>query len=391
MPDSNQGGILSRLGDFFGGIGGAMNPAIQENNFRRQAYDALAQQNGPGNAALLMANLQAYQMNYQQQVMQQTAQALIAKGYKPQDAYILASHPEMLNEQGKPTAVPLGGSIFSPLSFGGGQQSFSQGQQPGEQSPQQPQGGIVFQNSNGMPGQDQIESMAQRYLMGDKEAIPPSRGGGPGVMNYNAAMARVAQLQKEQGISDADILQRQAKYPAFKKAVDKLQGQQASMGQAGMEFQQLFPQFMADLQKYGATQYPDANKFFQFLSAHAGDPNVAPLRQRMLTLANVYGRAVSANPASANTDFKQREFGEALNQYWPLAATGKIGDAMMQEIQTAHDSVPKEINRMAVDSGLGKKPDPETMTAAKAALAKGAKRDAIARRLAEQGFTADGL
>ena len=196
---------------------------------------------------------------------------------------------------------------------------------------------------------------------------------------------------QQQGITPADLAQRDAKYPAFKGAVDKLQGQQASMGQAGMEFQQLFPQFQKDLQTYGATQYPDANHFLQWLSQHAGDPSVAPLQQRMLTLANVYGRAVSPNPASANTDFKQREFGEALNQYWPLAATGKIGDAMMQEIQTAHDSVPKEINRMAVDNGLGKPADPGTLAQAKAAIARGAPRSAIISRLSESGFNSNGL
>jgi hypothetical protein len=358
---------------------------------------------GPGGLAGSVSP-DIYDRAVQQQIMQQTYQGL-AQQYGPATGMILATHPGLIDELYKPQVTQPGGSLTAAMGLpgmGGGQPQLSAQQQPGQQPAQPGQGtprpqqggGVTFsQNNNGLLSPEALDNMVNRRLLGDNsvETQFGRSSSGLGALQKSAYQQRLAQVMQQQGVTPADLATRDAKYPAFKAAVDKLQSAQAGMGQAGIEFQQLFPQFQADLQKYGATQFPDANHFFQWLSAHKGDPDVAPLQQRMLTLSNVYGRAVSTNPASANTDFKQREFGEALNQYWPLAATGRIGDAMNQEIQTAHDSVPKEINRMAVDNGLGKPADTDTLAQAKAAIAKGAPRSAIISRLSESGFNANGL
>lgn len=62
------GGILGSAGNFFAGIGAAMNPAIQENQFRQKAYQALAQQNGPQDASILMGAPEAYGLGFQRQL-----------------------------------------------------------------------------------------------------------------------------------------------------------------------------------------------------------------------------------------------------------------------------------------------------------------------------------
>lgn len=71
------GGILDNLGNFFGGIAGSMNPALQENQFKQQAYQALARQNGPDDASILMGNPQAYGMGFQRQLFMDQLRSLV--------------------------------------------------------------------------------------------------------------------------------------------------------------------------------------------------------------------------------------------------------------------------------------------------------------------------
>lgn len=64
-------GILGGLGDFFNALSaGAGGPAGQEMAFRRQGYNSLAQQMGPGDAALAMSNPQLYEAMWRQRLFQ---------------------------------------------------------------------------------------------------------------------------------------------------------------------------------------------------------------------------------------------------------------------------------------------------------------------------------
>lgn len=116
------GGILDNIGNFFGGIGAAMNPAIQENQFRRGAYNALAQQNGPQDAAILMGAPGAYGLAMQRQIFLDQLRELM--GPDPNNPKmglneaLYAMSPKGAGETfGNPTPVP--GYKFGPYEAPG--------------------------------------------------------------------------------------------------------------------------------------------------------------------------------------------------------------------------------------------------------------------------------
>lgn len=257
----SPGGILGGLGGMMQNMAGSISPSLQENNYRRQAYQALAQQGDPGTAALLMANPQAYQMNLQQRIMQQTYQSLIQKGVPEPNARLLAMNPALMGELAKPQALQAGGSLAAPLDLlgGGGTQAATpqqpglpgqvqssplppiggapqepglpgippqpgqspqpqqqpgstgiQPQQPGLQPPQMPQsqpaqpgGGLSIQNHNGEVSDTDAEMMAHQYVLGNQDILNQfgRSGTGLGAVNRQKVLKFVQQIMK-QGIQD---------------------------------------------------------------------------------------------------------------------------------------------------------------------------------------------
>ena len=360
-PTSSSPGILGNLGNFFSGIGGAMNPAIQENNFRRQAYQALAASGDPGSAALLMANPQAYQMQLQQRIMQQTYQNLLPK-VGPQNAALLAMNPNLMGELAKPQAVQAGGMLSAPLNLLSGgpsapdttapqpqAQPEAQPQQPGPQVPlpqpapqmpsatpqMQPAKGAALniQNTNGILSDEQLMPMAQQYVFGNADAFNPLGRSMSGIGGINRArgMQLVQQLMKQQGIDSTGLAANQMKYQGLKGTINDIYKTNNALNTGIGHMSQLVEAF----QNLGNANFKPSNyikNLFGDMIGKAGPVNYEAVASRVAPEVTRIWRGSGGAEADIERDIKTLSSSNSPEQ--GLGAMANIARMMASKMDT---------------------------------------------------------
>lgn len=289
--DNQGGGILSGLGNFFGGIGAAMNPAIQENQFRQKAYQSLSQDPtvGSGNAALLMGNPQAYGMHLQQQYMGQTYDALVKGGVPPQQAIIIATHPEAATKMMEPMKLGPGESPYIPgMSLGGAPNS--QQQQPPSSQPAQSgpntgfgSNGMGPMNTAGQMSDEEAMNVAQQYITGDKDALQRVVGrGSSGIaaLNRNKIATAIQGLMAQNKITPQMLLSNQMKFEGLTKNIGDIGKTNNAINTGVGHLDQLADVF----NNLGNGQYPASNYIKNVLQeaiGKSGPTNYAAVAARV--------------------------------------------------------------------------------------------------------------
>lgn len=350
---------------------------------------------------LYRAREEAYRTGLQQQNQNAIYQALLpmeqdgrlAKG----QAAILALNPPLAQEMLKPQVLAPGAKLDSGIGLGGGQGQ----QQGGGQAPQGPPGTTPnptqavspHQNTNGMLDNDTLDMLAKQYNLGDDSSIKNAGMGAIGQINKAEVMKRAAAQAKEAGLTAEERAGRIARYPAYRQGIENLTKIQTNMGTAGIEFQKLYPQFEAAVQKIGnypGGQIPSVRALEQWVRTHSGDPNAVAIGSYLNTLANVYGRAISTRPGGPTVSDKEH-FRAVLDRNWNPAQIGAAGIALNNEIKAAHDSVPLMAARLKVQFGLADKAPADMIAQAKDAIGRGAPRDKVIEAIEQKGFKAEGL
>ncbi len=417
--DPQSGGILSGLANFFGDIQrGASGPAGQEMGFRNKAYQEL-QQGGDPNAALLMANPAAYQMNIGQRNLMATIQALTPQ-YGHDRAVFLALHPEILTESAKPMSVPEGGSVFtpnpmgSPLPQGGPSQAPPQAAPqaaPGQGSDAAPMGGVPgaqFTNTNGVIQQPALLNLARQALLGKdvQSQLGGAMGSRTNKSNFQTLMNKVMADPKQFGIdsdpvSPEDLVSRQAAFPAYEDALKRNADISSRMQLAQTEARGILPLFQQAIAKLGPQDYPIFNKANQLWQAETGNPASAEAASYMNALINTYARGVapSGGQGGGATVNATEHLREVVNPYWSKGQLAAGGAAVMNELNIANNAIKTNGNEINVRYGFGKDPAKAPapqggrtwLDQAKAAAKGGVSREEVERRLSEHGFHAKGL
>lgn len=415
-----MGGILDSLtngawGNYFGNMANNMSPALQENSFRQQGANTIDQQLGPGMGALMMASPAAAQATIGQRNLQITHDALIGqrgpdgKPISDQQAWILALHPEIISEQGKPINVPPGGSVYTPLFGGGGQGGApnSQQQQPPSSQPgpsnasvggNSPAGmpGAQFTNQGGIMQQPALLNLVRQALLG-KDVQSQLGGGMSGMGGINRAafqnlMDQVMPNPRAFGI-DTDpvtpeaLVSRQAKFPAYEKASEKNADISSSMQLAQTEALGILPYLKQAAAKLGPGQIPAWNAVKQEFQAQTGNPATAELASYMNAMINTYSRGISSR-GQGPTVYDKNHLAEVISKFWSAGQWEAGTKAIINELGVANDAIHKNQNRIDVQYGFGKKAAPADEASARAALAKGADKQEVIRRFEEGGFNA---
>lgn len=316
-----------------------------------------------------------------------------------QAAMVYAMNPNLLAAQMKPIATQPGGSVIQPLSLGAGASGVpssggitsgpmsptlaaavqtanaANGVKPSTAAPQpsaapqsqpniapnvQPQGNVIATNANGMLSPAALQQMVDRRLLGDTSMETGSSFGmgNIGQINKSAYQNALATAMRQQNITPAELSSRTAQFPAYQKGVENLTNMEVQMGTARNEFQNLWPQFQAQVQKvyskYGSN-YPSLNAAINAYKEHSGDPDVIQLGNYATALENQYVRAVSTSKNGPTVNDHQN-FEDMLNTNWNPAQIASAGTAIGNEMAAARNSLPQMAQDLKVQFGLAPKP-----------------------------------
>ncbi len=154
------------------------------------------------------------------------------------------------------------------------------------------------------------------------------------------------------------------------------------------------------------TDYPTLNKVIQAYEKGTGDPNIVKFASGVNTLVNLYARAIS--PSGSPTVSDKDHAREILEKSWSAGQFNAAVGMMQQEIAAALKSpgLVKQDMRDRFVSGTGGAAAPaastpagpaqpvvpaQALAQARDAIAKGAPRDAVIKRLRESGIDPAGL
>jgi hypothetical protein len=405
---------LSELGGLFGAFAEGASPARAQQAYTQRLLAAqlqsLAQMpefQGPGGIAKALATIQNPELQkyqFQQLPQQHQLEETLKPTFGPQGAALGSQQPGLLGPLFKPEKLEPGGSLVSPMQFpgmgGGGNgapsiagadAALATGAGGGTPAPPSGASGgphILAENNKGIIGDEPAENAVAQRLIGDKSAYDQMGSGmGPlGKLNLQKLKAIEAQRMKEQGITPGMLAERTAKFPAFADAVKKRTEQGSNMGQAAMEFQDIWPKFMDALKRVNSSQFPTFNALEQFVKQHAGDPNVAELSQYIdNTLPSIYGRAISGTTQRPLLDDK-RAIREGLNKFWNTGQMQAAGVALDNEFRAAREANAKQINVHKSQFGMGDPIPAEIQAQIQQAMAANKPLSKLIERLQEHGY-----
>ena len=319
--------------------------------------DRLQAQYAPG---AYKARLGAYQQNLALQAQQAAYEGIAAKmgpGHEA-EARMLSLNPNLATEMMKPQIVPRGASLVGSMGASGGSAGGANG---------------VYTNTQGDLQGAGLQQIVERSLLG--EDVTGEVGRDP--VNraiYNNAMG---EAMKQRGITAATLADRNAKFPAYKNAVNDLTKSASERGVGASEFQALAPHLAQSVTQFN-TQFPNYNAFKQAVAKGMGGPQATALQQQINGVMAAYGRA-TGNKDDAHVE-------DVLNKTWSGGQIQAGIQALQQEIQATQAAIPKQMNRLKVQHGLADKVDALSLSNARAAIAKGAPRDQVRQKIEEAGL-----
>ena len=332
--------------------------------------DRLQAQYAPG---AYKARVGAYQQNLALQTQAATYQALAGMGYSPEQARMLSLSPSLATEALKPQLVNRGTSLVNPMAPGGGGAGGAGGAGNASAGGSGAQPGASFTNTQGDLQGAGLQQIVERSLLG--EDVTQEVGRDP--VNraiYNNAMG---EAMKQRGITAATLADRNAKFPAYKNAVNDLTKSASERGVGASEFQALAPHLAQSVTQFN-TQFPKYNAFKQAVAKGMGGPQATALQQQINGVMAAYGRA-TGNKDDAHVE-------DVLNKTWSGGQIQAGIQALQQEIQATQAAIPKQMNRLKVQHGLADKVDAPSLSNARAAIAKGAPRDQVRQKIEEAGL-----
>ena len=330
--------------------------------------DRLQAQYAPG---AYKARVGAYQQNLALQAQQAAYEGILAKmgpGHEA-EARMLSLNPNLATEMMKPQIVPRGASLVGSMGAGGGGAGGAGGAGGGAA------GGAngVYTNTQGDLQGAGLQQIVERSLLG--EDVTGEVGRDP--VNraiYNNAMG---DAMKQRGITAATLTDRNAKFPAYKNAVNDLTKSASEKGVGASEFQALAPHLAQSVTQFN-TQFPNYNAFKQAVAKGLGGPQATALQQQINGVMAAYDRA-TGNKDDAHVE-------DVLNKAWSGGQIQAGIQALQQEIQATQAAIPKQMNRLKVQHGLADKVDAPSLSNARAAIARGAPRNQVRQKIEEAGL-----
>lgn len=271
-----------------------------------------------------------------------------------------------------------------------------------------PDAKIVGSKAGGILSQDDVDSIASRYVTsGNKNELSNLGQGNVGSTNRAQVQSAIRRIQQERGISDEEMANRQAEWEGRKAGQRSIGTMEAKMGTAANEAGQMIQLARGSIEKVPRTGFLPFNQLVQYAQKNTLNPDQAELYARTQAVVNTYS-AVMARGANVTTDASRHRAEELLSTAMDKETYNRVLDTLQQEVDAAKNSPAKmreyyrqEYGKKAIAPDNGgsasapaasapaAKEDP--LASARAAIAKGAPRDAVIKRLQDNGIDASGL
>jgi len=286
------------------------------------------------------------------------------------------------NNANKFGTIPYGGGVFN--------------QKTGEM--------ISAPSGEGLLDDDTVKAMAEQARAGDTSALMNLGRGAQGATNLAAVRKEIARQNAAEGKTGADQAAANAEFVGEKSGQRTIGTKQANIEMASTEFTKIAPLVVAASDAVDRTKYPAVNRIIEAWRTNTGDENVVKLGQGLNSLVNIYARAIS--PTGSPTVHDKVEAQNVIQAAWSKGQIKAVVDFMGQEIGAGIEA-PSEVKgrmrqRFLEDKGGTASPAapaktptiPKVQNAdeansliaqARDAIAKGAPRDVVLKRLIEAG------
>lgn len=263
---------------------------------------------------------------------------------------------------------------------------------PGEAVVDMASGTETYKNSGGggsIPDET-ADFAAEQILQGAKGVKTGYGRGAQGPENIAKIDAAVARIAKERGISASELVQRGIDLVGDTSRERTAATQEARMAAAGIEAQGALKLGKEASDLVSRTKWVPVNKAIQSYQANTSDPDLKRFGAANLTIINTYARAI--NPNGVGTVADKEHASEMLKTADGPEAYNAVIDQLNREIEMAHNAPVKARAGFREERAarVGGK-DAVTLQQARNAIAQGADRAAVLKRLESAGIDASKL
>lgn len=206
------------------------------------------------------------------------------------------------------------------------------------QKPPQSGDKVTAKGEKPVVSDEDAKAVAQRYVRtGDRTQLQGLGVSGAARQKVNHY---IAEVQKEEGLSDQDLGTRVAEWEGRKAGQRVLGTQEAKMGSAAFEAEGAMNLARGTIDKVPRTSFLPFNKLIEGYSRNTLDPNQVELYGRAQAIVNTYA-AVMARGANITTDSARGHAAELLNTAGDHDTWNRMLDTMQQEINMAKGSPEK--------------------------------------------------
>lgn len=198
-----------------------------------------------------------------------------------------------------------------------------------------------------------LQSIAQRYIAGDKSALSGLGFGNAGAANRAMVQNFITEQMHDQNKSPRDIMIAQAELAGLMSKERALGTQEARVGTAVDELTRVAPLALTASAEVARTNLVPWNHVQQAIQHGTSDPKLARLVAATQTLINVYARAT--NPLGVARVSDKDHARDMLSEADGPQAYAAVINQMMKEAEAAGMS-PGDIRESTRDSFLGTTP-----------------------------------
>lgn len=154
---------------------------------------------------------------------------------------------------------------------------------------------------------DDMKSMAEQYLAGDKSVLQGLGYGNQGAANRARLQHAIRTVAKDNGMSGSDVAASIAEFQGMTAGERTLGTTAARIGLGAAEMQTLIPQVEQASKELPRGNYPTMNSMMQAMQKETGNPNLRSLAVRLQGLKSAYSQVltrggVPTDSARAATD-----------------------------------------------------------------------------------------
>lgn len=203
---------------------------------------------------------------------------------------------------------------------------------------------LLAPSGSGLFDDETMDKMARQYIAGDRSVLTNIGRGAQGGENLAKLRTAIERQSIAQGLSPEERAMRIAEFEGVKSGQRALGTRSAGLELAATEFEQMAPIALEVSKAFNRTNYPTLNALYSSYLTQTGDPSAIKLGGALLSLENIYARAV--NPTGVPTDASRQEARKIFDRAYSEGQIESAIGIMSREIGAMQASPDKVRNAM---------------------------------------------